>query len=199
MICHFQGEINWTQWAQSLSKIALHIGANFNKLSWKNGHTLCFPDRFAPWNTLLQSGLVNFASQLIFLLNTLYSLTHFTPQHLLLYSTLCSQECFSPQHTLLPRTLCFLCSREQSMLQRTFYKGAKCSREQSVPRSRVFQEAECAGEQSVSYSKVFQRSKRVEEQKVLRSKVWVCKVCQGAKSVSALCWSKLLCRVRLQF
>jgi hypothetical protein len=60
----------------------------------------------------------------------------------------------------------------QSILWRTFYKGAKCSREQSVLRSKVFQEAKCAaGEQSVSESKLFKGSKCVEEQNVLRCKV----------------------------
>ena len=157
-------------------------------------HTFCLPDNFAPWNTLIQGGLVHFASQLTLLLNTLYSLTHFNPQHILLLSTLCSQKYFSPQHTLLqeiifssehyapwntllPRTLCFLCSREQSMLRRTFNKGAKCSCEQNVPTSKVFREAKCAVEQIISGSKVFQGAKCVEKQNDLRSKVWVCKVC----------------------
>ena len=102
---------------------------------------------------------------------TLYFSAYFTPQHTLLPRMLFSSAHFASWNTLLPRTLCFLCSREQSMLWRTFYKGAKCSREQSVPRSRVFQEAKCAGEQSVSGSKVFQGYKCVEEQNVLRSKV----------------------------
>jgi hypothetical protein len=97
--------------------------------------TLCFPTHFAPQHTLLP--------------DTLYSSAHFTPQHTLLQRALFSLAHFASKNTLLPRTLCFLCSREQSILWRTFYKGAKCSREQSVLRSKVFQEAKCAGEQSV--------------------------------------------------
>ena len=129
----------------------------------------------------------HFASQIILLLGTLYfivawytllpnslcSSTHFTPQHILLPGILFSSAHFASWNTLLPRTLCFLCSREQSMLRRRFYKGAKCSREESLPRSREFQEAKCDGEQSVSGSKVFQGSKCVEEQSVLWSKVCV--------------------------
>ena len=118
-------------------------------------HTLCFPVHSAPWNTLLQSGLVHFASQHTLLPDTLYSLAHFTPQHTLLPGILFYSAQFASWNTLLPRTLCFLCSREQSILQRTFYKGATCSRAHSVPRSRVFEEANCAGEQSVSGNKVF--------------------------------------------
>ena len=130
--------------------------------------TLCFPDHFPPWNTLFQSGLVHFASQLTLLLNTIYSLTHFTPQHILLLNTHCSLEYFSPQHTLLHGTLCFLehfafcvpeskvCCREhftkkQNVLRSKMFQGAKyskeqCSRKQNVLWSKVFQEAECSRE-----------------------------------------------------
>ena len=145
---------------------------------WQIGRSsLCFPYHFAPWNTLLQSGLVHFASQLTLLLNTLYSSEHFTPQHTLLPGILFSSAHFASWNTLLSRSLCFLCSREQSMLRRTFNKGAKCSCEQNVPTSKVFREAKCAVEQIISGSKVFQGAKCVEKQNDLRSKVWVCKVC----------------------
>ena len=85
--------------------------------------TLYFPDHFAPWNTLLQIGLVHFASQLTLLLNTLYSLTHYSsarPQHTLLPGILFSSAHFASWNTLVLRILCFLCSREHSMLRRTF-------------------------------------------------------------------------------
>ena len=121
--------------------------------------TLYFPDYFAPWNTLLQIGLVHFASQLTLLLNTLYSLTHSTPAHFTSQHTLLPRIIFSSAHfaswnTLLPRTLCFLCSREQSMLRKTFYKGAKCSNEQSVPVSKMWCGVKCFRKQSVPGSKM---------------------------------------------
>ena len=94
--------------------------------------TLCFPTYFAPQHNLLP--------------DTLYSSAHFTSQHTLLPGILFSSAHFASRNTLLPRTLCFLCSREQSMLRRTFYRRAKCSCEQNVPRSKVFLEAKCAVE-----------------------------------------------------
>jgi hypothetical protein len=74
-------------------------------------HTLKADAQLASQNTLLlgktllPSCMVHFASQLTFLLNTLYSLTHFTPQNTLLLRTLYSSEHFTPQNTLLLRTL----------------------------------------------------------------------------------------------
>ena len=56
--------------------------------------------------TLLPSCMVHFASQLTFLLNTLYSLTHFTPQNTLLLRTLYSSSHFTPHHTLQLSSLC---------------------------------------------------------------------------------------------
>ena len=92
-------------------------------------------------------------SQLTQLLNTLNGMTHFTPLHILLLSIFCSQEYssahFASCNTQLLRTLCFLCSREQSMLGRTFYKGAKCSKPQISSKSRLFQEVNCFNKQSV--------------------------------------------------
>ena len=144
--------------------------------------TLCSPNNFAPWNTLL---------------NTFYSLTHFTPQHTLapqhtlLPGILCSLEHFAhlwntltPWNTLLLRTLCFKCFRVQRMLRRTIYKLDKCFREQSVPRSRVFQEAKCAEKQSVLGSKVLNK-----EKSVLRSKLcWGAKCSREQNVLSKMCW-----------
>ena len=145
-------------------------------------HTLCFPDHFAPWNTLLQSGLVHFASQLTLLLNTLYSLTHFTPQHILLLSTLCSQEYFSPQHTLLHGTLCFLEHFAFCVPESKVCCGEHFTKEQNVPGSKVFQGAECSRKQNVLGSKVFQEAKCSRDQNVLRNKMFL-----GAKYESAKC------------
>ena len=82
-------------------------------------------------------------------LGTLCSPTHFAPQHTLLVTTLYSSAHFASWNTLLPRTLWFLCSREQSMLRRTFYKGAKCSKEQSIPGSKKCLGAKCFRKQCV--------------------------------------------------
>ena len=101
--------------------------------------TLCFPTYFAPQHTLLP--------------DILYSSAHFIPQHTLLPGILFSSAHFASWNTLLLRTLCFLCSREHSMLRRTFYKGAKCSKKQSVPGSKMCWGAKCFRKLSVQGSK----------------------------------------------
>ena len=70
--------VAWSSWSIKFQKNLVKVIKWIKKVGW---HTLWFPDNFAPWNALLQSGLVHFASKLTLLLNTLYSLTHFTPQH----------------------------------------------------------------------------------------------------------------------
>ena len=109
-------------------------------------HKVCFPDNFAPWNTLLQSGLVHFASQLTLLLNTLYSLTQFTPQHILLLNTHCSLEYFSPQHTLLHGTLCFLEHFAFCVPESKVCWGEKYCWERSVLRSKMCWGVKCVRE-----------------------------------------------------
>ena len=84
-------------------------GHSFAVFSW-GWHSLCFQDHFALWNTLLQNGLVHFASQFTLLHSTLYSLKHFTPQHTLLPRIIFSSAHFASWNTFLPRILCFLCS-----------------------------------------------------------------------------------------
>ena len=126
--------MNWREWLIKSTLMCWIV------TSW---HTLCFPDHFAPWNTLLQSGLVLFESQLTLLLNTLYSLKHFTPHDVY------SSPHFSPRNTFLFSTFCFMEQKqeakwagEQSVLGSKVFQGSKYVEEQrrslqSVPRSKV--------------------------------------------------------------
>ena len=204
-------------------------------MNWRNGYSTRListrdsaDKRFTPQNTLLlentllQSGLVHFASQLIFLLNictypdnTLYSSAHFSPEHTLLLSSLYSSSHFASWNTLLPGTLYFL---EDFALTVTGCKvcwgkkvanmqkipgskvcwEAKISREKSVPGSKVCLEVKCSREQIVHRSRVFQRESCVEGQTALGSKVWVCKVFPRSKVfLGAKCVSAVICGVYL--
>ena len=116
----------------------------------------------------------------------LYSSAHFASRNIFLLSTLCFI-----QH-IASWTLFFLCPREQSMLRRTFYKGAKCSREQSIPRrsvpgSKMCWEAKSLWKKSVPGIKICLKSKMflkakdesakyAKKQSVLGSKVCVSQI-----------------------
>ena len=164
----------------------MHIVFRLGLTAWTvfrwGWNTFCFPDHLVPWNTLLQSGLLHFASQLTFLLNTLSS-AHFSP-----YSTLCSQEHFFPQHTLLHETLCFLeskvsCREHFTKVQNVpgskMFQGAECSRKRNVPGSKVFQEEKC--------------SRDSRDQNMLRSKMFLGAKCESAKCATeqSVLWSKV--------